>query len=260
MDELPIQLSENEEALWRLFYRSGGLSKKLFKTIVADKLQVDEFGPGDCIPSDDYFNILYKGLATIEIVDAETGRKLNDRQVFSGEMFDCSDLQQFADGGFFSKNRVKATARSNCTVFRISIQNMKKIANQRFAKGVIQTMLIDAMESIIEAYHNGGEKPIPTRVRQMEVELGNGLEDNNFKAEYIAPSFQPLEVWEQPQPLSAGSGESWKHPVQHFTKYFLSFLGPPPPFGGHPTGIRHTLLAAPSRLSHKEKAQRTKDH
>eukprot|EP00529_Nitzschia_sp_RCC80_P029520 CAMPEP_0113469436 /NCGR_PEP_ID=MMETSP0014_2-20120614/15900_1 /TAXON_ID=2857 /ORGANISM="Nitzschia sp." /LENGTH=317 /DNA_ID=CAMNT_0000361917 /DNA_START=197 /DNA_END=1148 /DNA_ORIENTATION=+ /assembly_acc=CAM_ASM_000159 len=283
MDEFPVKLSENEEALWRLFYRSGGLSKKLFKTIVASKFQVEEFLPGQCIPSDDHFNILYKGLAKIEIIDCESGINVNDRTVYSGEMFDCSDLQQFAtDGsGFFSKNRIKAKAISKCVVFRISIDNMKLIASHRFAKGVIQTMLIDAMESIIEAYHNGGEKPIPMPVQEMirdqeqaEQETETGQAQTNVdgnvkstttptttsipvpivqKSEYVAPVFRPLEEWELPQPLDAGSGVAYKRPIQHLWKYCMSYIGWPLPLGGHPVGIRHTVLKAPSRLSHDEK-------
>ena len=297
MDELPVKtLSDNMEALWRLFYRSGGLSKKLFSTIVASKFDVVEFQPGECITSsDEYFNILYKGLATIDIIDCQTNIKLNDRTVYSGEMFDCSDLQQFATDGrsFFSKNRIKAKAVSRCVVFRISIDNMKLIATHRFAKGVIQTMLIDAMESIIEAYQNGGEKPIPVDVQEMihdqqqqqqqrqqrqakaqyqkDVEAdagvvkygGNGEtpkpgtgEVDVQKSEYIAPVFRPLEEWELPQPLDAGSGVAYRRPIQHLWKYCMSYIGPPLPLGGHPIGIRHTALKAPSRLSHDEKMKR----
>jgi len=179
---------------------------------------------------------------------------------------------------------------------------MKLIASHRFAKGVIQTMLIDAMESIIEAYHNGGEKPIPTPVQEMmrdqqqaeqeteaeqtqtqeQVDMevgadaqsgagGNGDKTTTTvsstptttgpvpiveKSEYVAPVFRPLEEWELPQPLDAGSGVAYKRPIQHLWKYCMSYIGLPLPLGGHPVGIRHTVLKAPSRLSHDEKMKR----
>lgn len=263
LDELPVKLSEDEEALWRLFYRSGGLSKKLFKTLVAPRFLVEDFEPGGCIESDTHFNILYKGLVTLNVLDNESDGFLSTRTVFSGEMFDCRDLQQFAEGGFFTKHRVKAVSRSSAKVFRISIDDMKEIANQPFAKGVIQTMLIDAMESIVEDYHNGGRKPVPVTVQEMEKELSEREEKKNSVhssnetfnsftcAEYIAPSFRPLEEWELPPPWDAGSCVAWKRPLEHLVKYFFAFLGPPPPFAGHPVGIRHTLLQAPSRLPKK---------
>jgi hypothetical protein len=39
-DEFQVNLSEDEQALWRMFYRTGGLSKKMFQTNVAKYCQV----------------------------------------------------------------------------------------------------------------------------------------------------------------------------------------------------------------------------
>jgi hypothetical protein len=89
-DERAVQLSQDEEILWRLFYRTGGLSALLFKKIVAPHLEVVEFEAGVDIPVDNYFYVLYKGRVTLEIL--EDGKIVSERICRSGEMFDFKYL------------------------------------------------------------------------------------------------------------------------------------------------------------------------
>lgn len=52
LDERPVQLSDDEEALWRLFYRTGGLSAHLYKNIVSPYVKIVTFEPGQVIPTE----------------------------------------------------------------------------------------------------------------------------------------------------------------------------------------------------------------
>ena len=66
VDERKIFLNENELAMWRVFYRTGGLSALLFKTILSPYLEVVEFSEGDNIPTEHHFYVLYTGHVKLE--------------------------------------------------------------------------------------------------------------------------------------------------------------------------------------------------
>jgi hypothetical protein len=233
LDELPVKLTDDQEALWRFFYRTGGLSKKLFKTLLADKVELVEYQPGDCIVTETHFSIVYQGQVSLEVMDVGTQQLLSTRTATSAECFDCKDLPLLASDSYFSKHWVKAYSKTKTKVFRISLENMRTIANAPFAKGVFQTMMIDEMEKIIATFQHGGQRPLPDLVAELD------------------PMFQPLSAWEEPKRFDAGSETALQNPLRHLLRYLVSFFSPPPPLGGHPTGIRHTLLPAPSRFANQ---------
>ena len=57
--------------------------------------------------------------------------------------------------------------------------------------------------------------------------------------------FEPLQPWEQPPSVLAGSGAALHKTVSHLVHYIRSSFSPPLPFAGHPTGIRQTQLPPP---------------
>jgi hypothetical protein len=86
LDERKVDLTEDEDVLWRMFYRTGGLSALLFKKIVASHLEVVEFEANVDVPVDNYFYILYKGRVQLRIWEDE--KVITERICQSGEMFD----------------------------------------------------------------------------------------------------------------------------------------------------------------------------
>jgi hypothetical protein len=55
-------LTEDEAALWQMFYQMGGLLARLYKKIVSPYVKVIEFQPGEPIPTDNFFYIIYHGI------------------------------------------------------------------------------------------------------------------------------------------------------------------------------------------------------
>lgn len=239
LDELPVRgLPDEMEALWRMFYRTGGLSKKLFATIIAPRVQVVKFQEGEVLPTEDYFFILYKGAVRMEVLEErqegkETVMKTiaNYRQT-SGEIFDFVHLGLFYDDKRFQKQKIVVTCLDDrVTLFRFTLSSIKTIANERYAKPIWQSLLIEKLGRI--AIRNGYAGLIDeSRV------LKNGLD----------PVFAPLEKWEEPKSTLAGSGEALMKPFLHVLKSIKRSFDFPWPIGGHPTGLRHAGLPAPPKV------------
>jgi hypothetical protein len=216
LDERQVTFtSEDEAALWRMFYRTGGLSEKLFKMIIAPHLEIVEFEVGENIPTEDFFYIVYTGRVNLQVYGGKNEIKV-ERTTFSGEMFDLKYLGMFNDKSLFEINTLNCTSETKSKLFRFSRVDMKKIAHHRLAKGVWQSLLINNLSW-----------------------------DSKFGNMYCDKFFDPLDDWEKPKEWAAGSGSALKNPELHLFRYmFLSFSSPWP-FGGHLTGLRQTLLSPP---------------
>jgi hypothetical protein len=75
--------------------------------------------------------------------------------------------------------------------------------------------------------------------------------DKNFKSqdvnqEYESPMFNPLQLLERPNPVTAGSAEALGNPLRHIFASMVWSFAPPWPFGRPRVGLRHSL-PAPSR-------------
>jgi hypothetical protein len=142
LDERKVELPQNKAALWRMFYRTGGLSSRLFKLIVADRCNVVQYQPGDVIPTDNFFYICYEGRVNLKVIDnnvvknGQTQVVYVDRWVRSGEMFDLKFLGMFNEGSFFSKHKIHCVAAIPTTLFQFSKNDMSKISHHQYAKGI----------------------------------------------------------------------------------------------------------------------------
>jgi hypothetical protein len=207
-----------------MFYRTGGLSTKLFKTIVAPHLEIVEFEAGEKIPTDDFFYIVYTGRVNLQVYEKDQIKV--ERKTYSGEMFDLKYLGMFSEQSVFEFHRLNCTSETKSKLFRFSREDMKKIAHHRLAKGVWQSLLINNLSFVVESY--------------LETDR-----QSKFAESYCDKIFDPLEVWEQPKKWVAGSGSALKNPEMHLLRYIQHSFSPPWPFGGHLTGLRQTLLSPP---------------
>jgi hypothetical protein len=241
-DERKIVLTKEEEALWRVFYRTGGLSALLFKTILCPHLEVVEFKDGEDIPTDDYFYVLYTGYVKLECMSKKGGKVLLERLLKSGDMFDLNHLDMFRDDNVLKGKPIICTSLNNTTLYRFTKVSMDKIAHHPLSKGVWQSLLIHNLSSVVEAY--------------MDAESTNALVSS--KGLTSAKIFQPLQPSEEPNPAFAGSRRALEgFALNHILFYIKTLFSPPTPFGGHPTGIRQTMLPTPK--SDVDPLQMTKD-
>ena len=273
LDERPVQLSDDEEALWRLFYRTGGLSARLFKNIVSPYVKIVTFEPGQVIPTEgtkmdnllscqtawflrtshsppsslrlpvisDFFYILYKGEVLLRVY-GQDGQFVTERATMnSGHMFDMKYLGMFTDDHFFLDHSIACTSITASTLFCFSRDDMKKIAQHHLVKSVWQSLIINNLSSILEKY-----------VQRQHTTNGNTTTTTtNSKADKPSLStrdtatdriFRPLEPWELPPSAAAGSGTALQHPFLHFWNSLVRQFSPP---WQHLHGIRQTNLSAP---------------
>jgi hypothetical protein len=215
LDEREVTfISEDEASLWRMFYRTGGLSARLFKMIIAPHLEIVEFEAGENIPTENYFYIVYTGRVNLQVYGKDDLKV--ERTTFSGEMFDLKYLGMFNEKSIFEINTLTCTSETKTKLFRFSRVDMKKIAHHRLAKGVWQSLLINNLSW-----------------------------DSKFGESYCDKFFDPLEDWEKPKQWAAGSGSALKNPELHLYRYMCVSFSSPWPFGGHLTGLRQTMLSQP---------------
>jgi hypothetical protein len=227
LDELPVSLSEDESALWRLFYRTGGLSARLYKSIVSPYVEVVSFKAGEVIPTEDFFYILYKGHVDLQFFQG--GDLKGERAaIHSGDMFDMKYLGMFAEDHVFVNHTISCTSQSASVLFRFSRADMKKIAQHHLVKSVWQSLLVNNLSKILEKYLED----------QKQASNQHYYDDTDL-------IFRPLEDWEFPKSESAGSGTALKNPLRHFWISLRRQFSPPWPMGQHLSGIRQTALPAP---------------
>ncbi len=85
-DERQIELTEEQEALWRFIYRHSGLSKAQFQTMLCPHVELVEFEKGDSIPVTGKFYIVLDGVVAADANQVGT-MKTHSMPIVSGEMF-----------------------------------------------------------------------------------------------------------------------------------------------------------------------------
>lgn len=241
LDERKVKMKDDEAALWRMFYRTGGLSQKLFHSIVACHLKIVEFDPGQEIPTKDDFYIIYHGQVKMEVFGLHDVVHKYNRMMVSGEMFDLNFLGLFVEKTIFERTRIKMTSLTKTKLFRIHRDDMKTIANNTLAKGIWQALLINQLSFIVESF----EERSP---------LSRAAEEKRDRI------FEPLEPWEEPKSILAGSGKALRHTFAHIFHYMKSSFSPPLPFKGHPTGVRQTQLPPPPQKGSYEQFETPRFH
>lgn len=238
-DERRVKLGPLESALWRLFYRTGGLSANLFQTIVGPHFDIVSFGLNEEIPTEDYFYIIYQGNVHLKAFARSNGEFTGERaSLRSGHMFDVNYLGMFASDHIFSDQYIRCTSKSPVTLFRFSRANMEQIAQHPLVKSVWQSLLINNLSLILEHY-------IDQQQLRGSEPSGNGsvVEGvDQLRYQELDRIFRPLEDWEQPKPAHAGSGRALAHLGAHFWKSLSQQFSLP---WKHLSGIRQTTLRAP---------------
>jgi hypothetical protein len=72
-------------------------------------------------------------------------------------------------------------------------------------------------------------------------------------------AYQPLEDWEEPDPLISGSGKALTMPVRHFLNALKASYRPPWPIIRWIPGLRHAALPAPHLCPPEASASSQKD-
>mmetsp|Transcript_2881 Transcript_2881/g.6212 ORF Transcript_2881/g.6212 Transcript_2881/m.6212 type:complete len:366 (+) Transcript_2881:178-1275(+) len=229
-DERHVTLDKHEEALWRMFYRVGGLSRMLFYNNIAQHMTVVQYKAGDAIDVETDFHINLQGTVQIDIYD-KSGTLLKTAIDGSGCMFDLKKLGLLDTlTSPMAHHVIKVTAKSDCTCFQFSNQDIQEIANSRSTKAVWQTVFIGILARIA-VQRLGDQDPSHHAAR--------------INPTFLDPLFEPLTESEKPNPLVAGSGAALERPLAHIAYCMKRFFTPPWPFGKHLVGIRHNMLSAP---------------
>lgn len=226
-DEAKVQLSDEQAALWRLFYRTGGLSERIFYEVlvVNGNLQVVEFEAGEAIPTDNFLYVLYQGSVTMLIQDPCAGVIM--RQVGKGEVFDFKHLGMLNRSKYFQVTCIRCEAKTKAKLFRFSKESMDRVAHHPLSKVVWQSLLINNLSHILAMARRG-----PATLDQ---ECAEEEED----------IFAPLCEWELPDKTKAGSGYTLRNPFQHIWISITRSFHYPWPCGRSTPGMRQTALAAP---------------
>ena len=78
--------TEEDEALWRMLYRMGGISRLQFKDKILPQYVVRRYKYGTQLPTDTHFHIIYRGFVRLEVL--ERGDVLYTFTYGSGALFD----------------------------------------------------------------------------------------------------------------------------------------------------------------------------
>jgi CRP-like cAMP-binding protein len=256
LDERQVTFASTEEAaLSRMFYRTSGLSERLFQVIISPHLEIVNVEAGQDIPVQDHFYIVYTGNVMMHVYDEK--EFVFKRIIRSSEAFDFNDLHLFTTASgetIFDKHSITCTSLTTTRLFRFGRDEMKKVAqHQPFSKGVWQALLINNLSLVVESYATTVAANTTTDSYQQrhQQHLHRIVTDDAL----LAPDkiFEPLQDYERPHPLEAGSGLAVQSPLRalrHIVRSLTSSFAPPCwpcADGGHFTGIRQTLLAMPPR-------------
>lgn len=233
-DEKEVVLNEDEAALWRMMYRTGGLSARLFQDIVARHLNVVEVEEGELVDTDEYFFIIYTGRVELEVMENEV--HTHSRVLLSGEMFDLKLVGSAAKHSIFENSTIRCKALSKAKLFEIRKEDLIKMSKNPQSKSVFQALLINNLMYVVENYREVNRRPQQADYQYNKI-------------------FEALEDWELPQCQFSGSGQALKNPFRHLWDGIRASFSLPWPFASHPVGLRQTQLPPPP---HREDDQKRK--
>eukprot|EP00980_Cylindrotheca_fusiformis_P001310 scaffold333_cov133-Cylindrotheca_fusiformis.AAC.36 len=232
LDEREVALSDDEAALWRMMYRTGGLSARLFQDIVARHLKVVEVQEGELVDTDEFFFILFSGRVELDVwaEDVHT----HSRILHSGEMFDLQTVGNATKHPIFENSSIRCKALSKAKLFQLRKDDLTKMSQNPQAKSVFQALLINNLMYVVENYGEVSRLP----------------HDSDCQCNKI---FDKLEDWELPASHLSGSGKVLQKPCQHLWGVIKGTFSLPWPFSTHPVGLRQTQLPAPPRREDYER-------
>eukprot|EP00980_Cylindrotheca_fusiformis_P001308 scaffold333_cov133-Cylindrotheca_fusiformis.AAC.34 len=224
LDERAVVLSDDEAALWRMMYRTGGLSARLFQDIVARHLKVVEVQEGELIDTNEFFFIIYSGRVEIDVLEDDV--HTHSRVLHSGGMFDLKTVGNATKHSIFENNSIRCKALSKAKLFQLRKDDLTKMSQNPQAKSVFQALLINNLMDVVEHYREISRRPQHSDSQYNKI-------------------FQKLEDWELPDPPLSGSGKVLQRPFRHLWDIAKGTFSLPWPFSTHPVGLRQTQLPAP---------------
>jgi hypothetical protein len=251
-DERYIKLDESMEPLWHMMYRKSGLSALVFRTYVAPKFEVVRFSKDSTMSDSDGDD----GGAIYIILDGATqatDNKGNSMVIPSGGVVGIRHLHLFSHRGrgykAFEHLDVQAECLTGVTAYRCTKKDMEGLATTSQTKLAWQALLIHGLTEFSEQLYDSKNQT-----------NNDGDDDNNSTTNDIIDGvaiidverndvFGPLEDWEQPNPLSSGSGRAARRPLRHLIKSAVKSFLPPWPFYRWVPCLRHSQLPAPHFMS-----------
>jgi hypothetical protein len=228
LQDNPIQL-----ALWRMFFRTGGISQKVFEQQISQHCEVILYRQNDILDTDTYFYIIYQGTVQMTVTDIETKQIISTpRLLQSGQMFDFRALGLLVDySNLLHKRSLHVTTISKqCIVYRFLRSNMINIVLKNpQTKLLWKERLMENMLQIVQHYYDP----------RLLVQHPDPIVQDEY---YIHPNFYELDRTELPHPYRAGSTEALRNPLYHIYQYMIWSFAPPWPFHGPPIGLRHHQL------------------
>mmetsp|Transcript_11315 Transcript_11315/g.18207 ORF Transcript_11315/g.18207 Transcript_11315/m.18207 type:complete len:407 (-) Transcript_11315:67-1287(-) len=237
-DERNIELTEDEETLWRMIYRHSGLSKLQFKVKLCPHVEVVNCKAGEELDMA-YFYIILDGVIGAEAFNGNTGQK----HVFpmcSGQAFPlqhiyaCTQsrsIEAMSVDHTFASTWINPVPFTNVKMYRFSAQFLEQLSKNMNAKETWLAFLSTIMASVaIRPYYD-------------DTDMNAFVSDrsNAHLTENRSPLFDKLAKFEEPNRLAAGSTTALRRPVLHIlNSYRLSFWVPWP-IGIWPQGLRHRL-------------------
>lgn len=222
-DEMPVDLDEDDELLWRFFYRRSGMPRLEFREVRRRASQVS-FKAGDTIvvssDSLSYLHLLVEGC--VEFVVDYNGVPGEPRVLRSGSLFDLEIANIFGVSIGFENEGFEAVAKTDCVLLRWSFEAVDEMAN-RCAPSVAsywRNMILYTVATELNHTHTGQSHVFVGASGHAEgARYENGERSRDFT--------EPLLEWEQPP----------KTTCKTIFSLLRNSINPFPP-----PGLRHTAL------------------
>ncbi|EGD72459.1 hypothetical protein PTSG_00482 [Salpingoeca rosetta] len=230
-DEAPVSLKdEEEEAVWRLFYRRSGMGRLEFREVIK-RGYWRSYAAGETIVDEtnalSHLHLIVEGV--VEFTSVFHGIKSPPRKLYSGDLFNLAVTNLFGVKVGFNSDSFVAVAKSDCLVLCWSFDQVNVMAN-RIAPSVSsywRNMILYTVASEFNRTHEG--------VAQLGCLDARGTPEAPYWYHGARTrDFEPLEEDEEPETTSCGGIMRW----------IIKSIDPFPP-----PGMRHNSLPASGILA-----------
>ncbi|GBG25833.1 Hypothetical Protein FCC1311_020522 [Hondaea fermentalgiana] len=284
LDERPVEMSEEEAALWRMFYRHSGISRMLFKSQVLALGRFDDFAPGTVITCDtsptvsssanDHRQVGQNGqpvAPTSLNANTVTPASAQDEVRTGPEPRNDRRLYIIMEGHVRAATIIYGEERilrmSSGDMFEFKYLNlfgvhigfldakMRATATSHVRTFSIPVRSLEAMAAgsgtMRQAWYSIIIAAISREAERPDLYYASSNEEAD--ALDAAPSsllgrasiFDPLADDELPPSDLPGSGEFFKHPLTNFAKLLCQSISLPWPFSKSFPGLRHAAAPPP---------------
>mmetsp|Transcript_13473 Transcript_13473/g.40880 ORF Transcript_13473/g.40880 Transcript_13473/m.40880 type:complete len:376 (+) Transcript_13473:123-1250(+) len=231
-EERYVPLSEEEEEVWRMFYRRARISRLLFKEQILPGSSFRSYQPGELIVDPTMpqrLHLIVQGRAH-GIVKLKQGGGFDVRMV-SGDLFEFKHLHLFGVPVGFIDRDMTVHAKSHVRTFSISVERLKQMAGGSAPmRQAWLTVIIAGLARQAELNYYRGER------------TSDGMTLAALD-EWRDPVFSPLLPKELPPAHTPGSGAClWPKPLLTLGRTMRRTFSPPFPFTKGRSGVRHTAM------------------